>query len=130
MNQHQKYILYILAISSAALYLFLFPEGGETAFNSHCLFRRVTGFPCPGCGTGRGLLLLLKGDFLNAWWMNPFSYLLFFAGIFLPGWIMRDLIQKKRSLEFFLQKPWPLKIQMSMFSLLGINWIWNFLKFC
>jgi hypothetical protein len=38
-----------------------------------CLFKRVTGLPCPFCGTGRGIILLLQGRPLDALASNPFS---------------------------------------------------------
>lgn len=41
-----------------------------------CLFRMVTGFDCPGCGTSRALYSMIHMDFANAWSMNP---ILFFA---------------------------------------------------
>jgi hypothetical protein len=39
-----------------------------------CLFKRVTGYPCPTCGTGRGSLALLRGDLPAAWRFNPLVF--------------------------------------------------------
>ncbi len=36
-----------------------------------CLFRRVTGVPCPTCGTTRSVLAGLKGHFADAVLYNP-----------------------------------------------------------
>ncbi|NLN78964.1 MAG: DUF2752 domain-containing protein [Armatimonadetes bacterium] len=36
-----------------------------------CLFHKWTGLYCPGCGTGRGITFLLRGDLAAAWRMNP-----------------------------------------------------------
>ena len=36
-----------------------------------CTFRMLTGIPCPSCGSTRGELLLLEGDLLGAFLMNP-----------------------------------------------------------
>jgi len=39
-----------------------------------CLFKAVTGVPCPTCGFTRGLLLLLNGRLARAWAMNPLVF--------------------------------------------------------
>lgn len=38
-----------------------------------CVFHRVTGIQCPGCGMTRAFLCLLHGDWRGAWDLNPFS---------------------------------------------------------
>lgn len=44
-----------------------------------CLFKKITGFDCLGCGFQRSLFLLFKGDFSAAFQMYPaiFTMLLF-----------------------------------------------------
>ena len=43
-----------------------------------CLFKRVTGVPCPTCGFTRGMFSLLGGHPVEAWLYNPllFSFLI------------------------------------------------------
>lgn len=36
-----------------------------------CPFKRLTGTPCPSCGSTRAVLLLGRGEILSAWLMNP-----------------------------------------------------------
>ena len=36
-----------------------------------CLFKRLTGVPCPTCGATRALMLLSAGRIAAAWQMNP-----------------------------------------------------------
>ena len=43
-----------------------------------CLFKRLTGIPCPSCGLTRGGLHLLQGHLAQAWLCNP---LLFSLGV-------------------------------------------------
>ncbi|MBV9493544.1 MAG: DUF2752 domain-containing protein, partial [Acidobacteria bacterium] len=41
-----------------------------------CLFRRVTGIPCPGCGFSRAFLALLRGDWGAVQRLHPLAPLL------------------------------------------------------
>jgi hypothetical protein len=58
-----------------------------------CWSKTLFGVECLGCGLQRAFLLLLKGDFINAFQMYPAIYvtLLFF------GLIGLDLVDKSRS---------------------------------
>jgi len=39
-----------------------------------CLFKRLTGYPCPTCGSTRGVLHILQGDIPAAWTFNPLLF--------------------------------------------------------
>ena len=41
-----------------------------------CLFRRLTGIPCPGCGMTRAFAHLAKGEWAAAWANHPLSFVL------------------------------------------------------
>ncbi|MBN2851502.1 MAG: DUF2752 domain-containing protein [Clostridia bacterium] len=38
---------------------------------SICVFKKVTGIPCPSCGMTRAFLFLLQGDIENAFILHP-----------------------------------------------------------
>lgn len=38
-----------------------------------CVFHRLTGMDCPGCGMTRAFLALAHGDVAGAWQWHPFS---------------------------------------------------------
>lgn len=40
----------------------------------------ITGFPCPGCGMTRALFAFLRGNFVAAWRVHPFIYVLMVYG--------------------------------------------------
>jgi Protein of unknown function (DUF2752) len=65
----------VIAIWSALLagsaYLFVF-EPGKTGLFPVCLFRFLTGYQCPGCGSTRAMHQLLHGHFVAAFELNPF----------------------------------------------------------
>ena len=60
---------------------------------SLCLFHRLTGLDCPGCGMTRAFLRLAHGDVAGAWHLHPFSIplLLFMLALaFAPkSWLER-----------------------------------------
>ena len=58
-----------------------------------CLFRHITGIPCPGCGMTRAHLAALRLDFRAAFWYHPlwFLPLPLLAGQFLfPNGLFRN----------------------------------------
>ena len=56
---------------AGAAYLFVF-EPGKTGFFPVCLFRFLTGYQCPGCGSTRAMHQLLHGHVVAAFELNPF----------------------------------------------------------
>lgn len=46
-----------------------------------CLNKKLFGFDCPGCGGQRALVLLLKGEFTEAFFMYPAIYPLVILGL-------------------------------------------------
>lgn len=55
---------------AGAAYLFVF-EPGKTGFFPVCIFRLLTGFTCPGCGSTRAMHQLLHGHVAAAFMLNP-----------------------------------------------------------
>lgn len=55
-----------------------------------CIFRRITGIPCPGCGMTRACLAAMRLDFHSAFFYHPLWFLpapLVLGTIFFPGGI-------------------------------------------
>jgi Protein of unknown function (DUF2752) len=48
-----------------------------------CMSKSLFGIDCPGCGTQRALLLVFKGDFINAFFMFPAIYTVILFFIFI-----------------------------------------------
>lgn len=46
-----------------------------------CLFRRLTGYPCPTCGATRMGLALLRGHWIEALRLNPLVFALVVGGV-------------------------------------------------
>jgi hypothetical protein len=64
----KKYIPIILA-AAVLLAFALFSDTGI------CVFRRVTGLPCPSCGMTRSYLALFRGDIKTALFMHPLFWM-------------------------------------------------------
>lgn len=58
-----------------------------------CLFRRLTGFDCPGCGSQRALHALLHGEIGMAWRFNPF---VFFAVPVIVFYTCAEAVRRRR----------------------------------
>lgn len=73
-------LLFALACVGCATGLF---DAGRAieAMPPLCLFHRLTGLDCPGCGMTRAFVCLMRGDLSGAWQMHPFSIPLLLASI-------------------------------------------------
>jgi hypothetical protein len=97
-----------------------------------CFFKKITGLPCPSCGTTRSVLALLNGEFSKAFYWNPFGFLILAILLVVPFWIIYDVFRKKETFYLFYIKA-EKYIQKSDFlffivMLVVLNWYWNFKK--
>jgi len=130
----RKKLYTILSLACIAGYIWLIFTIQLELRNSGgvCLIKRVTGVPCPSCGSTRSVLNLLHGDFLKALYINPFGLIIAVIMLVLPIWIVFDIATKKRTLydfyfrvESFIRKP---AIAIPLILLVILNWIWNIKK--
>lgn len=63
-----------LLISLTMFYFIVDPE--MSRIMPQCIFHRLTGLDCPGCGSQRLIHALLHADFRSAWHHNPFLFCL------------------------------------------------------
>jgi len=61
--------------------LYTFPPGAGS-FYPPCVFHRMTGLLCPGCGTTRALHQLLHGHVAAAFQLNPFLFAVMLGGVY------------------------------------------------
>jgi len=126
----------ILAAACAAGYTWLLLTYYRNISNESdfgvCLFKQVTGIPCPSCGSTRSVLSLLRGDFAGALFWNPFGILIMLILIISPAWMIYDIVLRKESLyifynrsEQFFKRKW---IAIPAITLVLLNWIWNIYK--
>lgn len=48
-----------------------------------CMSKKLTGVDCPGCGIQRSISHLMNGEFIDAFFMYPGIYPMFFLFVFL-----------------------------------------------
>jgi hypothetical protein len=82
--------LVVLALAGAAYAL---RETGGAGWMPGCIFRKVTGLDCPGCGMTRASYAMLHGRIGDAFAFNPVGMILLplaliALGIEVLGWVM------------------------------------------
>lgn len=134
MSRNKLYV--ILSTACATGYIWLLINYNKVVINSGepgiCLFKRITNFPCPSCGSTRSVVSILKGDLAGAVLWNPFGLIIMAILILAPIWMVTDLLLKQDSLfrffnqaELFLRRKW---IAIPAVFLVLLNWIWNIYK--
>ena len=134
MSRKKLYLL-ILFLAIAG-YSWVFLNHYLLSSNKHlinvCLFRNITGIPCPSCGTTHSVLSITKGDFRTAIQENLLGFPVTLMMLVFPVWILIDLILKKEGFyrfflwtEILLRKKW---IAWSGVILILANWGWNIIK--
>jgi len=73
-NDMQRIHLNIL-LSSVLILLFFIHTGHSIGFLNElphfCLFQKIFGIPCPGCGITRSLIAISELDIATSWQYNP-----------------------------------------------------------
>ena len=89
-------------------------------FITICPVVLITGFPCPGCGMTRALLRLLHFDFVGAWQMHPFVYIIL---IFAVWFGVRRYIMGIAD----TQNVWKIAAAIGIFMILF--YVWRMLRY-
>lgn len=116
-------LLALLIIAGGYAFLWISAFTNPDHSYTLCVFKNLTGHPCPGCGMGRASIELFQGHVGRSlhfhWWAIPFHILL--LGSFV--WIVRDTIVKSDSFWQFIRRPmksWALTL---IFVLVLVNWV-------
>jgi hypothetical protein len=125
-NYKLKYLGIIFILFSGYFFLYNFSDSIEG--HTVCLFKNVTGIPCPACGSTRATIQLLHGEFLNSILINPFGILtniLITVSIF---WMIIDIVKNKETFFQFSRLDWNNRIKFFALLIVLVNWIWNIEK--
>ena len=128
MPKQKLYIIFLLLVFAGYIWLYLnyrhiiVNHGNFTL----CLFKNVTGIPCPSCGVTRSLIFLMQGNIGEAIYINPLGIIAAIALVIFPVWIITDIILKKntfyrfyQAMEKFFRKRW-----VAIPAIITILFIW------
>lgn len=107
-----------LLVTWAALvgvFILLKPAGSDATL---CVFRNVTGAPCPACGSSRAALAAVRGRPLDAFMLNPFITV---AGVALAAWLIAR-VGFRRRIEIDLGPRQTILAWIAVAVLFGANW--------
>ena len=103
--QKKILIIYGAIFGAGVLYAFLILH---TPCRIPCLFREATGLQCPGCGTSRMALALMRFDIPAAFAYNPVAFFSF------PAWFLISICA-------FVGRPKALRSSKNLLRILYIN---------
>lgn len=133
-NKTKRFYLYAgLFVISGWLWLLWSLSGSGGYDVSLCIFKNITQYPCPACGSTTALQLLVQGHWAAAFAVNPLGYVAGAGLLVLPVWIIFDVVSGNASLHKAAllldnkvrQRPWLLILLLLPVIL---NWIWNIMK--
>ncbi|WP_442794840.1 DUF2752 domain-containing protein [Pelobium manganitolerans] len=134
LNRNKLYSILLIACAAGYIWICysLTSDVTENKSLNVCFIKHLTNIPCPSCGSTRSIISLTKGNFVEAFDLNPIGYIVALIMLAAPIWIILDLISKNQSLFKFYQKienhlknP---KYAIPLILLVIINWIWNIVK--
>lgn len=88
-----------------------------------CVFKGLTGLPCPTCGSTRTLGRLFALDFAGALAMNPFTTL---VAVLVAAWAAADLVllPRRQALDLEISKPFGFALRVAALVLFLANWVY------
>lgn len=116
------FIIFGIVMGIFLLTVFVKHLNGE----SFCIFKHLTGIPCPGCGISRGLAAIFTGHFVKACQYNLLSYPIAIGSFIIVIWNVVDLLKGK---DTYLEAFHRIKLNPILIVLLVIfvllNWVHN-----
>lgn len=115
-------LVYLLVAGAGVLFvyvLYLF----DRLPHLPCVFKVITGYPCPTCGSTRIVSSLINFDILSAFGWNP---LLFLGGVAFIAWGFYGFYMffSGRKIQAIFTKKESLFLRLGLLTLFILNWIY------
>lgn len=90
-----------------------------------CPFHAWTGLPCPGCGSTRAALALLRGDFTGALALNPLATLAIVLG-FAAAALAWPWVEARGPVPRIADpgRGLPRRVRFAALGAVGAQWVW------
>jgi hypothetical protein len=114
-------VVVALWLAMIALAELVRPQGDQTSL---CMFRNVTGVPCPTCGATRMVMAAAEGRFSDALAFNP---ALAFGLIVMTLWLIIR-IGFRRAVVLSLPSGWRVALWITLAAIVMLDWgyvIWR-----
>jgi hypothetical protein len=120
-------MLAVTTVVLIGLLVLFFFDPARHSFYPFCLFKKVTGYDCPGCGGLRALHELLRGDIGGAFRLNALVVVALPAVMIWLAWRWRKQGQSRPlSGRTVLVLAWVLTMGLVLFGILRNLPLWPF----
>lgn len=115
-------LVYLLVAGSGIFFVYILYLFNQLP-HLPCIFKTITGYPCPTCGSTRIVTSLINLDILSALFWNP---LLFFGGIAFIAWWGYGfyMLFSGKKIQVTLTKKEGLFLRLGLLTLFILNWIY------
>lgn len=93
-----------------------------------CMFRNITGIPCPGCGMGRASLSILKGNFNEAFQYNILSIPFTMFILMSVFWLIYDIWNKRDTFFKTINRKISTNYLIVLVVIILSSWIINIIR--
>ena len=89
-----------------------------------CVFKTLTGLPCPTCGVTRTVIALSRGDFAHGLFMNPLAALACGAGLLYLAYAAAVLALRLPRFRPLVSPAGARVARIATVAAIATNWIW------
>ena len=127
-NFYTRPLLAISSIVSGYLALVLMDNLSHHKHITSCVFKLITGIPCPGCGMGRATLSILKGDLVASFNYNILCIPFTLAVVAAFSWLLSDAIKRKETFFQFIKTDFRIEYKVLLATIIVIDWAVNIIR--
>ncbi len=115
-------LVYLLVMSTGFLSLYILYAYKHLPHLT-CMFKTITGIPCPTCGSTRVFADISHWDIISAFHWNP---LVFLGGIVFVAWVFYGfyMLFSRKKIKVSLSKKESLFLRGALLILFILNWIY------